>query len=548
MIGQLKEFLNRSLLAQVFLFMIFYWIIHTLCISVFFQGFLTNFHRWNFAGGNTSLAWLLEGSPFHSWSIVLRSLLNPFFLFALAGLYLPFYFRRKSIPLLEKPERIFLFVCAFLLTWEMITYDYNYFLGSAFWFDRIFLLLLCFAILRFPVLIPLFVACAFVYRAQFNFSIQGFPLFDKRILYDLLILYSVYQYVRMLFPGFSLKLLYWAMIIVASNYFFSGIDKLITTPHGYEWLTENDSADLFNNAVIRGWLACSGITTTDVLRGIIMEMGPYFQWTVLILEIGVLLIFWKRHIAIYWLGALCFMHIGIFIFGSMLFWKWMAVDILLLVLLIYHRRNYFAEMFPGKAHLFYTACVLIFSSLWLKPTSIAWHDTPYTQYFTYEVQDESGKWYPMDKNAMNPYHQYFQFDHFLFLVHDTLPEVSGFGYTSDYQLAEMLREPSIDFERVLREKGEVHFDSTMKLRYEEFIRSYFMNSNERLDKPLFITSVSLPHHLYSSVCGEQYNHDFRVMSFRVRINCEVSVGSHHMPAKSFIADEIVIYNGKDIPD
>lgn len=538
---QLKAFFNRSLYAQVALFMLLYALVHLLCMRVFFQGFLGTFNHWDFSG-NETLSSLLTDTPFHSRSITLGSLLNPFFLVALVALYVPFWMRRNNFPPLDRAEHFLLGVCAFVIAWELVTYDYNYYLGSAFWFDRILLLLLSIAIFRFPALIPLFIATAFVYRAQFNYPVAGFPLFDKRLLFDLLVLYLVHQYMRMLFPRFRPGLLYFALIIVASNYFFSGFDKLVAAPHGYEWLTENDSADLFNNVVLRGWLACADANTVDVLRAIIMKAGPVFQVIVLLLEVGVVLIFWKRRLAIFWLCALCVMHFGIFIFGSMLFWKWMVVD-LVLVLWLIRRKKMFDEHYKRRGVLVFATCIVCLSAWWLKPISIAWHDTPYTQYFTYEVQDESGNWHAMDKNEMNPYHQWIQYDHFLFLVPDTVLDVSGFGYTADYALANTLRQPAVDYAQLLHEKGEVKLDTTAKREYEEFIRGYFSNRNGRIDRKLFITALAPPHHLYTSVCDENaYTGNFKAAAFRVTLNCEVSAGSRHFPLKRVVADEIVINN------
>lgn len=508
-------------------------------MSVFFRGFLGNFSAWSFAEEGSTPDRILAADPFHSASIFFRSLLNPFFLLGLIVLYIPFYLGRKDLPVYSRAERLLFGVCALLLTWEMVTYDYNYYLGHAFWIDRIVLVALCVALFRYPALTPLFVAFALVYRAQFNFPVAGFPMYDKRILFDLLILFCVHQYVRMLFRDFVFNAVYFALCILASYYFFSGLNKVFHSPHGYEWLTKNDPADLFNNVVIRGWLACSDYATVDTLRAVIMKYGAIFQTIVFILEIGVLLIFWKRRIAIWWLAALFFMHLGILVFGSILFWKWMAVDVVLLLILVL-RRKQMDELYSNRRTIWLAVVIVCLSKLWLNPVAIAWHDTPFTQNYIYEVCDENGVWHPMDKNTMNPYHQWFQYDQFAFLVNEKLPDVSGFGYTSDYSLAEMLRQPAFHYDSVVAKKGKLQFNPEMKAGYEEFIRTYFRNRNRRVDQEFLITALAPPHHLYTGVCGDAYTGNFRVTGFRVTLKQVTSVGGRSMAIRTEVLDEISI--------
>jgi len=520
--------------VQVALLLIVFWIVRVLCLSVFFRGFHGNINSWTGAGETS----FIGATPFHSWSIVLRSLLNPIFSGVLIVLYIPHFIRRKTKAEYTQAERIVLCFFAFIITWELITYDYNYYLDSAFYFDRFVLLALCLALFRFPVLTPLFIAFALVYRAQFNYPVTGFPLLDIRILYDILIMYSVHHYMRLFVREFAAPVLYFILCITAGYYLYSGLDKLFISPHGYEWLFYNDPADLYNNVCLRGWLACSSETVTGGLRAIIMRYGELFQWIVFFLEVGVVIVFRKRRAAIVWLIALMVMHAGIFLFGSMLFWKLMLVDAVLLLILIF-RKEYFGELYKTKPMFIFSLLVVICSGAWLNPVTIGWHDTPFTQYYSYEVQDQQGEWHPLNKNTMNPFHQWFQYDQFAFLVQDTVLEVSGFGYTYDYELAKELRQPTFDYSDLLVRKGAVKYDEETAGRFDDFIRTYFHNRNESAD-PVFLTALAPPYHLHTEICGENYSGNFKVKAFRVRLNVVVSVGSKYLPFSRNVVREILI--------
>ncbi len=522
--NRIRDFLNRSLYAQVAVLLLGFWIVHTVCMSVFFRGFLGNIQNWT---GTDETSFIGE-TPFHSWSILLRSLLNPIFFGALLLLYVPHFVERKVKIVYSKAERILLFFFAFIITWELTTYDYNYYLDSAFYFDRLLLLGLCIALFRFPVLTPLFFAFALVYRAQFNYPVAGFPLYDIRLVYDLLIVFSVHHYLRRLLPEFSLKLIYLAVCVVVAEYFWCGIHKILISPHGYEWLTENDPADLFNNVYLRGWLACSSETVVGGLREIIMRYGEIFQWFVFVLELGVIAIFWNRKLAIGWLTGLILMHTGIFIFGSMLFWKWMAIDAAFIVIFIY-RREWFTELFVEPKKKMLAIVIVVSAFLWMKPVVIGWHDTPFTQYYTYEVIDVNGNVYEVDKNQMNPYHQWFQYDQFPFLAAPLSLDVSGFGYTSDYELAEKLREPGGDYQELLQEYGIAKRDTTGEQEYVKFIQEYFRNRNARKNEPIFLTALNPPYHLHTEVCGVPYVGNIEVREFRVTRHETVAVGGHSFP-------------------
>jgi hypothetical protein len=313
----------------------------------------------------------------------LSALLHPVFLIALVALYVGWFYRSSNSFNYGFTEKVLISCASFFLSWELCTYDYNYFLDRCFIFDRVVLLLLPFLLWRLPVLLPFYIAAAFVYRAQFNYPVDGFELFDKRILFDILMMYLAFSYVMRRVNYSQVSFLFIVLCIVSSNYFMSGIKKLIISPHGFEWLLHNDLTNLFHNVHFRGWLAGVSETTIQELSEVLSKCNFGFKVFTLLIELSALFVVRSRKGALLLLLLFLVLHIGFFIFGSMLFWKWMAVDIVLLILLM-SKKDEVMSVFSSRN--FKASVVIVLLSLfWLRPYMIGWWDTKVNQFFSCEV-------------------------------------------------------------------------------------------------------------------------------------------------------------------
>lgn len=513
--------LSRSHYGKIFLVLSLFLALNLVSLFVFYNGFLINFNLINKRIFGENVPGFLSFVPYHSFSILLSSLLHPLFLFGLIILYFPIVFYRRSflssVFNYQNSERLLVFAAAFMLTWELVTYNYNYYLDSAFYFDRILLITLTFALLRSPLLVPLYIAFAFVYRSQFNYSVAGFELFDKRLLFDILIMFVSFRYIKYFIRDFKFSFVWLVLCIVASNYFYTGLAKIIMSPHGYEWLAQNNLADLFLNVHLRGWLANVDEATITSIWSFLNSWHIPLQILVLITELSSLFLLRSKKLTLVILSASFIMHLCIFCSGSMLFWKWMLIDAVL-IYLVAKNKNVVQEL---KYKVLFGSSVLMiaFAFIWLRPLMIGWFDTPVNQYFTYEVEDKNGTTYQLTKNEMNPYHQWFQYDHFLFLVKPPTIPITGFGYTYNYDLFKRLKHDSIfSPKQVIDEYGVDHYDSLKTKAYFEFIRTYFKNRNRRLGDHVFLTYFKAPYHLYGSSGGLLYHDQMPVIKFKVIYN------------------------------
>ncbi|HTL82009.1 MAG TPA: hypothetical protein VL651_09910 [Bacteroidia bacterium] len=563
--------LTQKFYVQLILLFAGFAICRILCNAVFFEGFLSTFSTINSRIrflGNLSL---FTHVPYFSSSIILSSLCHPFFLLLILLLYVPFVMKRKELHTvfssIPGSDRIIICVCALLLAWELSTYDYNYYLDHAFYFDRILLVVLALLLFRFPVLTPFFIAAAFVYRSQFNYPVDGFPLFDKRLLFDILEMFLVFAYLKFFIREFRVSFLFAVLCIVGGNYFMSAIGKMLISPHGYEWLTQDNVADLFANVHQRGWIAENGHYQT--LRGFIEKFGTILKVLLFITEFAGLFLLRSRKWAMILLSSFFIMHIGIFIFGSMLFWKWMAVDVTLALIILRDRKNMTGELFTGK--FFLASLVVIATSfIWLQPYRIAWFDTKAALRYSFYAIDENGKEYNVDRNMMNPYHQWFEYDHFGFLLNAPMPNLTSFGYTSQYHLMHELDSVNTEgidmynlpkgeegiyriqdemdaafvtnMQKLATAGGKNSFDSLKKSSFDSFIQQYFRNRNRMIGQTFFPALFSAPAHLYSSVPSPAYDGKEKIVCFRVESHLVTIYDDCPISADDRVVDLIYIPN------
>jgi hypothetical protein len=541
-----KESLQRlteTKYAGYILVLFVFFILRLLSVFSFYNGFLGNFETIaTLFPSDGCIGRTMEYVPYHSWSVCLAALLHPVFLITLIFIYFPLAYKKRFLLLARDTfpasDRIMIFISAFILSWELCTYDYNYYLDSAFYFDRFILILLPFLIIRYPVTIPLYVAFAFVYRSQFNYPVDGFDLFDKRLLFDILLMFTALIYVKLYFPKIRMPFFFFVMCIVASNYFMSGAIKIVMSPHGYEWLRYNKISDLFINVHARGWLAGYDPDFIQKCWRFLETNNVLLQSLILILELAAVFLFRNIKFAITLLVLLSLMHLGIFLAGSMLFWKWIVIDLSLAVLLWKYKVR-FKEFFSGRMVLI--SCVIILSSvIWLKPYTIGWFDTPYNQYFTYEAEDENGNMAEVGKNELNPYHQWFQYDKFLFLVDKTCLQMSGFGYVKKYVLKKQLDTiPPSRLPFVEEEFGKNTYRAEQSEAFNDFIATFFKNRNRRSEQ-LFLTIFHPPHHLYNRPSGKGLGSLGKIKKFRVIYNISHNENGRVVPVEREIIDEIII--------
>jgi hypothetical protein len=510
-----------NFLKPILLLLIAYVILHFIAFGVFYDGFETNFELISkkIPQPFTSLREAVLYRPFNSNFLLFSAFKNPIFLIVGYLFLHPFVWNLKQMKWqrfdYNQWIRFLCFFVAFLLCWELTTYDFNYYLNTGFYFDRLLLIVFMFGILIHPIFIPAFIITALLYRSQFNFPIGGFPLFDKRVLFDLMLVSYTFFIVNRFVKIKTATFFFFVFCIIGGNYFSTFQAKILNSPHGVEWLLENKLNWLLLNAHSRGWMNFLGDESLYKLAVFLEKWSVILQALVLIIEGSAIFILFKRSISKYILTGFILMHYAIFSIGSMLFWKWMAIDLFMILFLWKAPKELLNELF-SKPMKWASVVIIFFASVIFQNYLIGWHDTPYNQLYTYEVVGEDGETYAFSKNEFNPYHQLIQHDKFNYLNLNKVLKVSGFGYTSKYPLAKTIRKSSWNEVLQLKKRfGKIEFDEVRKAEYIDFLQQYFSHYNEKLNNTRFNYLFSAPHHIYNEEAERRYDRQTKVKVFKV---------------------------------
>lgn len=405
------------------------------------------------------------------------------------------------------PLKLFFILPGILLCWELLTYDFNYYLNHYFLLERVLMLVFLVLVWKHPMYSVWFLMIALLFRAQFDYPIGAFPLFDKKILFDIYLLLISFLCLRTRLLFSKKWLAYFLLILIASSYFTTGLAKLLISPHGYEWTFQNQLGYLVINGQERGW------TVLDFWIELISNHKIFFQFLVIFLELLTLMILYKRKWAITVLSFCTLLHLVILYLGGVFFWKWIAMDVLMIVYLLYDKTA--KQMFTFS--FFKLSLVTIpFAILWANAYPVAWFDTKFNQTFEYAVVLKNGKEYNASKDLFNPYHQLFYRGKFLYLVNQNEIKITEFGYTFDYPLAEALNKSNRDsLESIRQTYGVNSYNKALDEKHTEFIKTFFQNYNNHLNDNYWRTRLKSPKHIYDKTNPPIYNNQGEIKKVKV---------------------------------
>ncbi len=481
-------------LLVVLLFLVIFKTISTLFYGSYFYFFNNLSLKWNdylVQKFNLDL-FFLQLKPYLDPSFFISSFKSPS---TIVGV-LVFFFLLKNRHKITWQElgvdrflKLFFIVPGMVLCWELLTYDYNFYVDHYFFLERLLMLIFLVMVWFHPMHSVWFLMLALLFRAQFDFPIGGFPIFDKKVLFDLYLLLITFLMIRVKIKLSYHWLIFFIIVVVASNYFATSIGKIRLTPHGYEWITQNPLDYLIMNGNYRGWPYSSGTIPWVTKYKSLVQMITFS------LEFSTLFLFFRRKLAIFILLGCVSMHLAIFYFGGILFWKWLIIDALLIAFLIY--RKDLGQVFDRS--FFKLSFILIPTAVfWLSAFTIGWLDTKFNQTFEYTVVSENGKEYNASKSIFNPFHQLFYHDKFLYASNEKRIKITGFGYTFKYVWSHAINNSSLEtIDQVETKIGKNFYSKEKDQAHTNFIKTFFTNYNDHIETNYFRNWIKAPEHIYN---------------------------------------------------
>lgn len=396
---------------------------------------------------------------------------------------------------LLKPTKYFILFVALFTTWFFAFSSYNYYFDKPYYFDRFFIVLLFVLLFRYTWLLPVFLGTTFLWLAQFNFPLGAQSMTDKKIIYEILLLFLAYLTIK---PVFKVKTyLFWIVLfsLIASNYFIPAIEKMRIGPTWYSWMSENELWVHLRSAFSRHWMSFLDSEQKDKLYRIAEKTNFLMIIYTIIVEVFAIFILYKRKFAITLLILFSILHIGIFIESGIFFWKWILFNLSLATILIVYKES-FVQLFTTK-NFYISVCIIILSPWVFQPVKLAWWDVPFYEVIQYEVTDKKNQKFVMAGNQMRPYEQYFTFGRMNFLIPDSVPVV-GLSTTDYNKFCELKK---MDFENINDwvDKNKMHtYDSVLLRTFDNFVLTFFKNYNKHfVSNDIYVPRFATPDHIWT---------------------------------------------------
>ncbi|MFP6654505.1 MAG: hypothetical protein VCB25_02680, partial [Myxococcota bacterium] len=392
-----------------------------------------------------------------------------------------------------------IFLVAMTLAWAYAGYRYNYYFDQAHLWDRWLIVALMLGTLRSPLFLPLFAFEVLMSRAQFNHPISAIvPIGDElplRImgavvgcavwngLADAVAAVrsrgQIKQAVEKRLQSIRIPthaLVYTILCLVGFYYAVAGIGKLKIGTDVLDWLMFSHMENLFISSHLNGWLSSLSegrvLDFADMIRTLHLPIAGM----TLAIELGAALILVRRRGTLLILAAISLMHFGIVLTSGVIFWKWLVLDLSLLVWLWVQRGNPEINRMYSTSYALLSIFVIGMIVAVFNLNQFAWWNTKWTMLYEVEVLDEAGNVYRVDHADFAPY-TFFD----LYLPDDRKLHTYVLGMTVNQRLMEFFEDP--DPERlkafgvgIAGEEAEPRFVRGDRV-FKDFMTRYFMHRN-----------------------------------------------------------------------
>ena len=461
----------------------------------------------------------LPDETYFSSSIASSLLTSPAILGVGSIVFLPllFWWKRISWHELESRPLMRYFICfiVLLLAWKYSTYAYNFYHNQGHYSDRILVALFAILVCFHPLFIApfLFLCMAIV----FQFDLPGLSLSwtDKKPLFQMATLFQATLYLRIFSKRNETLFWYLGLCLIGGAYLTPAICKLQLGDTPLDWLLYDDLAGLFVSSHINGWLHV--VETKDILlvAGIVDKANFVLLVFSLAVELSGLFLLAGPRICRVFLIGFCLLHLGIFCFSGILFWKWIALDVVLYFVIGKMPDSFTRELFSRKHFLFSLVVLFPLSSYVFQSTPLAWFDTSLSYFHKIYVVTEEGTEYPVPKNFFSPFDIALAQDRFYFLGDERIL-TRTFATTSNVAIARALIETKPEqLEDLEKQYGKRYRSPKRKESFERFLVQFLKNVNQH-PSPWEIPAILRPPlHIYSGFLQQGYHPG--IVGDRVRV-------------------------------
>ncbi len=432
---------------------------------------------------------------------------------------------------------------AMTLAWAYSGYRYNYYYNQAHLWDRWLVVVLMIATLRSPLLIPAFVFEVLLSRGQFEHPISAatpigdeFPLrvlgivvgaaLSNGVLDGVESLRSKIPRVKALLSRFEDGLKSWridthalvfAILCMTSFYYaVAAVGKISLGAQALDWMRFSHMENLFVASHLNGWLTFLPESRFLELAEIVRLFHLPITVFTLACEFGMAFLLVRRRGTLLLLAAVSSMHIGILITSGIIFWKWLVLDVALLVWLWVRREDPEILRMYSRSNALLSLVVVAGMIAAFSTNVFSWWNTEWTMTYEVEVIDTTGESYRVDYADFKPY---TLFD--LYKPDGRDSQTYAFGMTKNQRLMEYMEAPDPrGLERFASSEpaSEVGPDIARGARvFRDFMKRYFTHRNRHPNRravPFLLPSPAM--HNRSLAGPDVYRDQNPVVEVRLR--------------------------------
>lgn len=408
-----------------------------------------------------------------------------------------------------------IFAVAFCLTWNYAGHPYNYFFNQAHVWDRWLVVGLMFATLRSPLMIPAFVLALAVSRLQFSHPINSMTLITDelpvRVLW-IVVACAVWNGVldelkrldfsersgfarglRFVSPIPTRNLVYAILCLIGFYYAFAGIGKLMLGANMLDWVRFSHLENLHVGSHLNGWL--SRVSDAQILANAdrIRPLGPAISLATLMIELGMIMIVARQRATVLLLAAVCSMHLGILAVTGIFFWKWLVLEISLVVWFWLKRNDDEVRRIYSKSRFVVSLLIIAALATGLSRNDFAWWNTKWIMLYQVEVLDDAGNVYVLDVSDLPNYELFDLYRP----SRDPNRNTVVYGMSKNQRLMQVFEEGDAGNLRQFLDLGSSNDEDEELIRrmkgvFAGFMKPYFRNRNMGAEDVVFPFSVAAP--------------------------------------------------------
>ncbi len=391
--------------------------------------------------------------------------------------------------------RVVLAVTAGVIAWSVVSYAPNPYFGQSYVLDRVLILCGLAALVWRPAAILPFTVLVVAFIGQLDYPLADHPWTEINLVLRVLLLFAAAHLIGAIRRNPETETFILVVCcLIAVSYWWSGQGKW-----ELGWIGHPHLNLLMLGAYANGWLQMLGPQTVVRISEAMAPFNTPLMVFTLVVEWGAVLLLFRRSTLVGFLLLAAGFHVGVFAMTGMLFWKWIALEGVLLWFLISKSRIRALRIFT-PAHFAVSVLLILACRFWVEGQNLSWYDTPLTYTVRLTGIGATGASYALPTPLTAPYADMFFLAPFRYLTSD--PQVTSVmgAAGQPHALADSLVEAR-SAEAVLAIVGrqpQTPVDSAKAERFDRLIRSIAEDLNARGVRPRGVVGLlRAPAHLWS---------------------------------------------------